>query len=585
MEIKKRCNNGCTRMEYFLTWHRLFVYQMEQALQEIDPDVTIPYWDWTSSSSPPSWVPHTTLPNGISPPRGCTDPANRGPRRFMGRSDRETHRKDVDEAVLEYNLREVSKKVEGAHDTIHDSMGCEMGTVQYASFDPIFYLHHAFVDYIFAFWQKLQDLRGLEIYGSRATTSRTPLEPFNRNSNPFPVSRDNSQGWQTLNYEDTFCYEYDELILHDENGARQTPEIFEANSDALLSKPRLRIGVQFPDTSASGSQTFSVCNQWGQCSDRPVTAFNFGMDTISSRIGQDYSDDYEEDHEDLVEDNIQPEIKTIDISDIKIGGKSIVNQYKDLVVKVTEYKSGTEILPLNLTFQPFVIHQPGTNKTVGLKTYRSHINYSPKKGYQPRKDDESGSDAMVINVENGTRLQEKIFSKPPFKVEFHVGKKIVTETFYYQQQPYEVPLTKQKITFGHEQSYTCEGPKGNEIADSECGNSVAVVQSKKKGWFMDGKKLDTSKPLKHHQGKGLLIVWCSGKTNVVEFPSKKAYSTCNTKGLDQTPRVGPLSYAVNTQRLGKLYLGSGYKSQCKEGERKLIVEITKEKVDAEKHRL
>jgi tyrosinase len=31
----------------FLPWHRAFLHQFEQALQTVDPSVTIPYWDWT----------------------------------------------------------------------------------------------------------------------------------------------------------------------------------------------------------------------------------------------------------------------------------------------------------------------------------------------------------------------------------------------------------------------------------------------------------------------------------------------------------------------------------------------------------
>ncbi|MBZ5617662.1 MAG: tyrosinase family protein [Acidobacteriia bacterium] len=43
------CQHG---WEEFLTWHRLYVYYFEQQLQDIDPAVTLPYWDWTDQYKP-----------------------------------------------------------------------------------------------------------------------------------------------------------------------------------------------------------------------------------------------------------------------------------------------------------------------------------------------------------------------------------------------------------------------------------------------------------------------------------------------------------------------------------------------------
>src|SRR5262249_8967660 len=34
--------------EQFLTWHRAYLYFFEQRLQDVDPTVTLPYWDWAS---------------------------------------------------------------------------------------------------------------------------------------------------------------------------------------------------------------------------------------------------------------------------------------------------------------------------------------------------------------------------------------------------------------------------------------------------------------------------------------------------------------------------------------------------------
>jgi tyrosinase len=43
------CQHG---WEEFLPWHRLYLYYFEQQLQDIDPTVALPYWDWTDSTTP-----------------------------------------------------------------------------------------------------------------------------------------------------------------------------------------------------------------------------------------------------------------------------------------------------------------------------------------------------------------------------------------------------------------------------------------------------------------------------------------------------------------------------------------------------
>lgn len=49
------------------------------------------------------------------------------------------------------------ESIESIHDTIHGlvGMGGHMNVVTYASFDPIFMLHHTMVDRVFAMWQSI----------------------------------------------------------------------------------------------------------------------------------------------------------------------------------------------------------------------------------------------------------------------------------------------------------------------------------------------------------------------------------------------------------------------------------------------
>src|SRR5262249_16041518 len=52
----------------FLAWHREFLLQFEQALQQVNPNVTIPYWDFTVDNSPSSSIWSTKLMGGDGDP-------------------------------------------------------------------------------------------------------------------------------------------------------------------------------------------------------------------------------------------------------------------------------------------------------------------------------------------------------------------------------------------------------------------------------------------------------------------------------------------------------------------------------------
>ncbi len=50
-----------------------------------------------------------------------------------------------------------ANNIEGMHNSIHNSIGGygHMGYLEVAAFDPVFWLHHANVDRLFAIWQAL----------------------------------------------------------------------------------------------------------------------------------------------------------------------------------------------------------------------------------------------------------------------------------------------------------------------------------------------------------------------------------------------------------------------------------------------
>ena len=58
---QNHCQHGWER---FLPWHRVYLYEFEQALQDVCPDVTMPYWDWTM----PRYCPEHPEKGSIIPP-------------------------------------------------------------------------------------------------------------------------------------------------------------------------------------------------------------------------------------------------------------------------------------------------------------------------------------------------------------------------------------------------------------------------------------------------------------------------------------------------------------------------------------
>src|SRR5262245_39232996 len=128
----------------FLPWHRVYLSILEQQLQLYQSDIRIPYWDWANDHTLPSWV---YLPPGVTrgPDTSITLPTQG----------------DIDTNVLDqldYEgmtwTRAKQPGLEDYHNTVHMWVGGNtMPFPMTSPNDPMFWLHHANVDRIWAQWQ------------------------------------------------------------------------------------------------------------------------------------------------------------------------------------------------------------------------------------------------------------------------------------------------------------------------------------------------------------------------------------------------------------------------------------------------
>jgi tyrosinase len=179
----------------FLPWHRRFLLDLENALRRVDSSVTLPYWDWTRDRTATS-VPWTndllggngrrsdhqvttgpfayatgnwTIKEGVTDGQFLTRDLGRArdPIELPTKSDLEWALKDPVYDVSPWNstsARGFRNKLEGwgsgrgsaawrNHNRVHRWVGGVM--VGGASVnDPVFWLHHAFIDLLWTRWQR-----------------------------------------------------------------------------------------------------------------------------------------------------------------------------------------------------------------------------------------------------------------------------------------------------------------------------------------------------------------------------------------------------------------------------------------------
>ena len=155
----------------FLPWHRWYILSLENLLRKINCKVTVPYWDWSveAKNFHNSTIWNTNcgfggngdrnnnnfvVSTGPFGDRSWTQPNGQPLRRkFNG------HFADATEVarIQRYTVNEFREWHRGIEGTLHDHGHCVInGTMctRASSNDPIFFLHHGFIDKLWHEWQQ-----------------------------------------------------------------------------------------------------------------------------------------------------------------------------------------------------------------------------------------------------------------------------------------------------------------------------------------------------------------------------------------------------------------------------------------------
>lgn len=146
----------------FLPWHRIYLLRMEALLMSVDPTVCIPYWKSSDQQAFPSWLlGFTPTVNLIGGPHTVT--------RNIGTFGLLPNAASVAGAMANGTFNTFASALEGIHNSGHVWVGGSMGIVPTAPADPVFWMHHAEIDRIWAEWQAANPGQHPPLAGAAAT--------------------------------------------------------------------------------------------------------------------------------------------------------------------------------------------------------------------------------------------------------------------------------------------------------------------------------------------------------------------------------------------------------------------------------
>ena len=194
----------------FLAWHRELVNRFEIMIRQVDPRLSLHYWDWTRDASPlftssfmgsgggdagDPWLSAGFYVPGATPYRAdAFDPTNNNPadpprtltRGYSGGTLPANTDTDVVGAGTYQAMRGF---LEDAHDSAHGLIGGTLSNAHISFRDPIVFLLHSNVDRLFARWQTdpahTDRLDPNLVYGSESALMNVSVQPWSTGHGNF----------------------------------------------------------------------------------------------------------------------------------------------------------------------------------------------------------------------------------------------------------------------------------------------------------------------------------------------------------------------------------------------------------------
>ena len=149
------------KTNYFLAWHRGYLWWLEQQLKTFDQNLMLPYWDWYTNPTVPTEFTNSATGNALYVPRVNTNVYSALD--LSPFSAANFQRGTVNSFEDGFETR--------PHNPVHNLIGNVMSSMVSPS-DPIFFLHHCNIDRLWHAWA-MPDGRTMPVTSAPYWTTQT----------------------------------------------------------------------------------------------------------------------------------------------------------------------------------------------------------------------------------------------------------------------------------------------------------------------------------------------------------------------------------------------------------------------------
>ncbi|KAL4234837.1 hypothetical protein ACF0H5_006478 [Mactra antiquata] len=265
----------------FLGWHRVYLALYEEALRRINSNVALPYWDSSLDfhmNRPDDSIIWSAafLGNGdgfvrTGPFAGWRTSTDRRLTRNVGRRSRLISKPVINDILTRCRMSQISVPtaarrydLETHHGGPHNWVGGQMMSLLTSADDPVFFMHHAFVDYIWELF-RLHQVVNCSVDPSTDYPRTTGLHAPNRRMVRLPPYR-NVDGIRLYWTELWYRYEYSPTCSSERPTCRSPYLRCDRRNWRCISETRLRrfvetpLSVGFAAIAANVGMSFAAAN-------------------------------------------------------------------------------------------------------------------------------------------------------------------------------------------------------------------------------------------------------------------------------------------------------------------------------------